>query len=97
MYKRQHLDGGSVAKHGAYLAATGQFKNNARRIAANRAAAQKKTSLTPEIISMIITSDKSGTALARELGFAQQVVSAVRTGKITCFQPVGGVFSQLLR
>ena len=86
-----------MAKHGAYLAQAGAFKNNARRIAANRATARKMTKLTPEIISMILTSDKSGTALGRELGYSQQIVSAVRTGKITCFQPVGSVFSQLLR
>ncbi len=93
-----HLAGGTVKQHGAFIAKTGKLLNSVKRKAAARARGRMLTSLTPEKVAIILASDKPGTVLGPELGINHQTVSDVRTGRRgLCFQPIGSVFSQLLR
>lgn len=86
-----------VAEQGAQVARSGKLRGNVRKIAASRATGRKRSSLTPELIAIIHTSPKTGLQLERDLGIDHRTISKVRTGKATAFQPVGGMFSGLLR
>lgn len=86
-----------VAEQGAKVAKSGKLRGNVRKIAASRATGRKRSHLTPDLISIIRTSPKSGLQLEREMGIDHRTISKVRTGKATAFAPVGGIFSGLLR
>lgn len=91
----------AVARHpgeqGKRLAATGKLKGQIDRIMAGRAHGRKTSKLTREQIEMVLSSPKSGHQLAKELGINRTTVHRLRTGKAKAFQPVGGIFSGLLR
>lgn len=86
-----------VQEQGAIVAESGKWKGSVRRIAANRAIGRRRSSLTPELFETIKTSEKSGQQIARENGLCRTTVSRVRRGKATAFEPVGGLFTGLLR
>lgn len=83
--------------HGQKVAASGRLKGRITRITANRAAGRKRSSLTPELIQIIRESSETGVELQKRLGISRTTVSRVRTRKTLAFDPVGGVFTGLLR
>ena len=86
-----------VDEQGAIVAESGKWKGSVRRIAANRAIGRRRSSMTPELFETIKTSKKTGQQIARETGLCRTTVSRVRSGKATAFEPVGGLFTGLLR
>jgi hypothetical protein len=85
------------SEEGARVAASGKLKGQIARIVANRATGRKTSSLTKEQVDLILVSPKTGRQLAKELGANRTTVSRIRTGQATAFQPVGGMFSSLMR
>lgn len=86
-----------VADRGKRVAEAGDLKGSVRRIMANRAIGRLRSGMTPDLVNEINRSPESGQALARRLSISPQVVSKVRTGKLLCLQPVGGLFTGLMR
>lgn len=86
-----------TAARGQKVAASGKLKNNIRRIAANRKTGRTRSSLSPELIAEIRESTETGLQIERRLGISRSTVSRVRTHKPLAFDPVGGVFTGLLR
>ena len=91
-----HMACRPVSEQGAMVAASGKLKGRVTRIAANRAIGRKRSMVTPEQIAIIQSSSKTGIQLAQELGLTRQIVSKHRSGRVTAFDPVGGMFSGLL-
>jgi plasmid stabilization system protein ParE len=91
-----HMECRPVAEEGARVAASEKLKGQVTRIAANRAIGRKRSHLTPELIELIRTSPKTGTAIAAETGLSRATVSRVRVGKALAFDAVGGLFTGLL-
>ncbi len=81
---------------GAVTAHKGWLKGKIRTAVAARTHGRARSVLTPELIAEIQASPESGVAIARRLRISHQTVSKARRGKVVCFQPVGGMFSQLL-
>lgn len=82
---------------GRHIAKTGKFKNQPKRIAANRAIGRKRAGYTPEQRAEVLTSNETGSALVARLGLGRGVISRMRTGAALAFEPVGGLFSGLIR
>lgn len=91
-----HLICQPTAERGKAVAASGRQKGSVRRITAVRTAGRKRSSLTPELIELILTSPKTGQQLAAETGLGRTVISKVRKGRATAFTPVGGMFTGLM-
>jgi len=85
-----------VAKRGAKVAASGVLKGQVRRIIANRATNRKRSRLTPELVSEILTSEKTGQQISRETGLGRTTISRVRQRKALSFVPGGGLFTGLV-
>lgn len=85
-----------TAKRGEKIAKTGAWKGNPKRIIANRLSGRKRSSLTPELIATISTSDKTGVELEAETGVSRQTISKVRTGRPNAYTPLGGLFTGLI-
>lgn len=92
-----HMDCRSVAEEGARVAASGKLKGQIQRIVASRATGRARSNLTPELFQMILVSEKSGVQITRETGVNRTTVSRIRTGQALAFQPVGGLFTGLMR
>lgn len=86
----------TTAQRGRKVAKSGKLKGDIKRITTVRANARKRSHLTPELIDTIRMSPKTGQALTLELGLSRTVISKVRTGKVTAFTPVGGLFTGLM-
>ena len=91
-----HMACRTAAEQGVMVAASGKLKGRVARIAANRAIGRKRSMVTPAQIAIIQSSSKTGIQLAQELGLTRQIVSKHRSGRVTAFDPVGGMFSTLL-
>lgn len=81
-----HLACGTDEQWGKAVAKKGIWKNSARRIKANRATGRKNSHVTPEILAYIQSSEKTGVALAAELGIKPSVVSNARRGRMKSIQ-----------
>lgn len=79
---------------GRWLAKSGKFKGQAKRILANRTTGRARSKLTPELIEEIQFSSETGVALAQRLGLGTSLVSKARRGEVKVFQPLG-MFSGL--
>lgn len=82
---------------GAQTRRTGRFKGVLKRILANRAIGRKRSHLTPELISEIRASSENGLAIAKRLNLGRTVVSRARVHGTPCHEPIGGLFSGLIR
>lgn len=91
-----HLICEPTDRHGQKVADSGKLKGQIKRILANRATGRKRSKRSADLVTTVRTSEKAGTAIARELGVPPQWVSRVRTGKPTAFCPVGGLFTGLM-
>lgn len=93
-----HVRCASEEDFGLWMRKNGNYKGKTNRILANRAIGRKRSVFTPESIAYIQTSDKTGRALARELGVSEQSVSKARRGEIVVFAgAAGGMFSGLIQ
>lgn len=81
-----HIKCVTEAQYGAFMRKTGRFKNSTKRILANRAIGRARSDLTPELITYIQTSPKTGRELAIELNLLETVVSRARRGEMPAFQ-----------
>ena len=86
-----------VAVQGQKVAASGKLKGNIVRITANRRTGRAKAGLDAETRKAVRESEESGLALAARLGCSPQTISRIRNGRDLSFQPVGGMFTGLLR
>lgn len=84
------------AEEGAAVAASGKWKGRITRITANRAIGRRRSKLTPELVALILSSPKSGSALGRELNLGRSLISKVRTRKTLSHEAVGGLFTGLM-
>lgn len=92
-----HLKCGPTEELGQHIQKTGKFKGQAKRIAANRATGKARAKTTPEMLAEIVSSTEPGTELSRRLNISRQIISRARNGKSgMCWQPIGGMFSQLM-
>lgn len=92
----EHLKVGSQKQWGMDCAASDALKGDIRVQVRNRRSGQGRSDLTPETYAEVMTSKAKGVELAQRLGVSESTVSKARTGAIVCFQPLGGMFSQLL-
>jgi hypothetical protein len=76
-----HIACGPTADWGKQVAKTGAWKNQPKRIIANRATGRKRSLVTPSAAHYIATSSSTGRALALELGLSNALVSRVRRSK----------------
>ena len=83
-------------RRGAKVAAAGTLKGQVKRILANRANGRSRAKYSADLVTTVLSSDKSGAQIARELGVSHQWVSKVRRGQVLGSMPVGGLFSGLL-
>ena len=90
-----HVRCTSDAEFGQWVRRTGKLKGQTARIFANRATLRKRSVVNPDLIFFIQTSDKTGVALAAELGLSKQVVSKARRGEYVIHR-TGDMFSQLI-
>lgn len=90
-----HVECMPCSEWGEQVAQSGRWKGNAKRIAANRRTGRARSHLDPEKITRILVSDKTGNALAAELGACRSSISRVRAGHPNAFTPVGGLFTGL--
>lgn len=93
----KHIEASTTAERGRKVAASGAQKGLTTRIVANRKIGRQRTALTPALISEIQTSNETGLAIAARLGVGRSTVSKVRMGQLKVFQPVGGMFTGLMR
>ena len=90
-----HLACGTDSQLGEVVAKKGIWKNSSRRIKANRATGRKSAHVTPETLAIIQSSEKTGLALAVELGIGTSVISRARRGEMKSLQ-AGNPFAGLL-
>jgi len=79
---------------GAWLRKTRRYQGKTQRILANRAIGRARAAVTPEQILYIQTSEKTGVALARELGVTDSTISKYRRAE--SLAAPAGVFAGLL-
>ena len=88
---------GPMSDLGKLIRKKGWLKGNARTILNARKVGRARSLLTPELITEIMESEETGLAIAARLSLSNSTVSKVRTGQARAFQPVGGMFSGLIR
>lgn len=88
---------GTAVKQGATTTKLGKFKNQPKRILANRMTAKKLTRVTPELAAEILSSNEGHTEFQRRTGIGRETVRRVRNGRAVAYQPLGGMFSGLIR
>ena len=76
-----HLDCGPTKAWGESVSQKGIWKQQPRRISANRRTGLKLAAASPEQAAIICASDKSNKELIHELGLTRGVVSNIRRGK----------------
>jgi hypothetical protein len=91
-----HMDCAPQAEIGKRIAESGKWKNNIKRILANRKTGRERSHFTPETFELATTSSETGVALSRETGVTRQAISKARNGHMRAFLPVGGIFTQLI-
>lgn len=91
-----HIKCTSEVDYGAWLRRTGKFKGQTTRILANRAIGRQRAALTSEQITYVQTSEKTGIALAEELGVSTSILSKYRRGESIAVRAAGGMFSGLI-
>ncbi len=91
-----HIKCTSEVDYGAWLQRTGKFKGQTTRILANRAIGRQRAALTPEQIHYVQASEKTGVALAEELGVSTSVLSKYRRGESISVRAESGLFSGLI-
>ena len=91
-----HMRCGPTADWGAHMAKTGRYAGDIQRQVAGRKTGRERSVLTDQTYMEIIKSNEPANMLAVRLGILPQTVSKVRNGKMVCFSPVGGMFSQLI-
>lgn len=70
---------------------SGRYKGQTKRILANRAINRRRALLTAEQVHYVLTSPKTGLALAQELGVSTTTISGYRRGEKVCVRPVGAM------
>lgn len=94
----QHMKCGPTSELGSFIAKSGEWKGVPARIKANRLIARTRAKVTPDMVSEINQSNEKGLDLAQRLNVSDTLVSRVRRGASgKCWQPMGGVFSGLMR
>lgn len=91
-----HADIGSRKKHGEMTRTTDRWKNQPKRMIANRKTARKLSTITPEIAADILASNEGHRAYSQRTGISAEIVRRVRVGRPMAYQPIGGLFSGLL-
>ena len=92
----QHLKAASNAQWGRDRAATGELKGNIKVRTHVRKLGQARSELTHETYIEVMTSTEKGVDIAKRLGITESTVSKARTGVLVCFQPLSGMFTQLV-
>lgn len=93
----EHSAAGPTAHVGLQTVKTGRFKNCMPRILANRAIGRARSKLNADLIQEIQQSSETGQDIAARLNLGQSLVSRVRVHGVRAHQPVGGMFSGLMR
>lgn len=92
-----HMKCGPTSEYGEHIKETGKFKGSVKRITANRATGQKRSKISPGQIAAILGSYETGKDISARMNVSRQLISRYRTGKGgLCWEPVGGMFSQLM-
>jgi hypothetical protein len=78
------------ADQGRIQALRGVLKGLPKKIAANRKTLMARSSVTPEIFDLILTSEKTGKQLEDELRIGRTTISRIRTGQFTSIRAVAG-------
>ena len=92
-----HFTAGSAQKAGRHIAVMYKFQHLIRRQVAARLNARARSKLTPDLIREIQQSGEQGRTLARRLGIGETLVSKVRLHGSPAHEPLGGLFSGLMR
>lgn len=92
----EHLKCASQTQWGRDSAASGALKGNIKVRTHIRKMSQARSVLTAETYAEIMVSDERPVDLARRLGISAKTVSKAKTGALVCFQPLGGMLSQLV-
>lgn len=93
----KHMEASTAAERGRKVAASGKQKGLIKRIVANRQIGRARSVLTPEIVIEIVESVETGLAIAKRLGICRTTISKVRRHGVPSLQPVGGIFTGLMR
>lgn len=80
---------------GREVAESGNLKGSAKRVVANLITARKRSSLSPEAVSLILSSDKTQRELARELGVCRMTIQRVLSGRATVYTVAANPFAGL--
>lgn len=92
-----HMKCGPTSEYGEHIKETGKFRGSVKRITANRATGQKRSKISPGQIAVILGSYETGKDISARMNVSRQLISRYRTGKGgLCWEPVGGMFSQLM-
>lgn len=86
----EHIMGGSDKDYGRWVAGNDLWKGRPQRIAANRRTGRARSVADERIVSLVRSSEKTGVALAEELGIDRRRISAIRTGKVWNDAPAPG-------
>jgi hypothetical protein len=76
-----HVKCECVREWGKKVAESGVWKNDPRKIIANRAKNMRRSKVTVETMQIILSSPKTGRQLAKDLGLSHNVVSRIRLGQ----------------
>lgn len=86
---------GTRAQHGEMVKKAGRYRNQLKRIVANRKTARKLSTITPEIAAEILASDEGHTEFARRTGTSREIVRRVRSGRPMAYQSIGGSLASM--
>jgi len=92
-----HFAAGSAQKAAQHIALMNKYQHLIRRQVAARLNARARSKLTPDLIREIQQSGEQGRTLARRLGISETRVSKVRLHGSPAHEPLGGLFSGLMR
>jgi hypothetical protein len=76
-----HIVCRTAKQQGAAIAKSGAYKNQPKRIAANRAINKARTNVKPELLSIVLDMSKTGRQVVAETGICRSTVSRIRTAK----------------
>ncbi|KRC36253.1 hypothetical protein [Acidovorax sp. Root219] len=91
-----HVKCTSEVEFGQWLRETKRYRGQTKRILASRATGRRRAALSPLQVAYVMSSDKTGLALAAELGVSPATLSRYRRGQVPTVPPAGGMFSGLI-
>lgn len=91
-----HSKAGPAKAWGQHMSKSGKYKGSLARLLANRKTGAARSVLTPQTLQEILSSNETGTSLARRLGISQQTVSKARRGHLIALTPISSPFTGLM-